>query len=283
MGIIIHSKDMFKKIFTATLAALTQAYDAPTQAERQSVHDWNFTMKMLGYDYEIHNPVTEDEWVLTMFRILPKRSDTKPNGRSVLFQHGALMDATVWLLGPTFSANKSFDDVHIFLKLADEGYDVWVGNNRGTRYSNENPRWPNADKHDSKNYLYPEENAAKYDFSYFEMGKYDVPSMLDKIIEVSGNEKVSYIGYSQGTAQLFYGLASQEDVYKDKVERAIMLAPCVYANTLGLSYYLETYPIMRLNGINVFNDELALANMTKLCSDFRNAYACGAYTSVMGW
>jgi len=40
------------------------------------------------------------------------------------------------------------------------------------------------------------------------MGQYDIPAMLDKIIEVSDNEKVSYVGYSQGTSQMLYALAT---------------------------------------------------------------------------
>ena len=60
-------------------------------------------MKILGYDYEIYNPVTEDEWTLSLFRILPKSSDTKPNGRSVLVQHGAFMDAAFWLYAAKFA------------------------------------------------------------------------------------------------------------------------------------------------------------------------------------
>ena len=52
--------------------------------------------------------------------------------------------------------------------------------------------------------------------------------MLDKITEVSGNDKVSYVGYSQGTAQLFYGLATQTEGVASKLDKAILLAPCLY-------------------------------------------------------
>ena len=32
------------------------------------------------------------------------------------------------------------------------------------------------------------------------MGMYDIPKILDTIVDVSGNEKVSYVGYSQGSS-----------------------------------------------------------------------------------
>jgi len=42
------------------------------------------------------------------------------------------------------------------------------------------------------------------------MGKYDIPALVDKIFEITGKdkgEKISYIGHSQGTSQMFSALA----------------------------------------------------------------------------
>ena len=58
-----------------------------------------------------------------------------------------------------------------------------MGNNRGTRYSNEN-------------YKFSDTDAAKFDFSFLEMGTYDLPAFIDKMTEVTGKPKVSYIGFS---------------------------------------------------------------------------------------
>lgn len=86
-----------------------------------------------GFDYEIHRPVTDDDWVLTIFRIIPSKDAMERNGRSVLFQHGAMMDATWWIASSAYSqTEREKDSLLAFFKLADEGYDVWFGNNRAT-------------------------------------------------------------------------------------------------------------------------------------------------------
>ena len=45
------------------------------------------------------------------------------------------------------------------------------------------------------------------------MGIYDQPAFIDKILEVTGKDKVTYVGFSNGTAQMFYGLAKLHDQY----------------------------------------------------------------------
>jgi len=59
--------------------------------------------------------------------------------------------------------------------LAKEGYDVWLGNNRGNYYSDKHKTLdPNTDK---KEY---------YNFSFEELGHYDIPAMINKVVEITG-------------------------------------------------------------------------------------------------
>ena len=42
-------------------------------------------------------------------------------------------------------------------------------------------------------------------------------------------DKIFYVGYSQGTTQMFYSLAyKDQSFYKDNLYKAVMLAPCMY-------------------------------------------------------
>ena len=105
------------------------------------------------------------------------------------------------------------------LQLAEAGYDVWIGSNRGTEYSQGHTSLTTDD---------PEFWA----FSWAEMGIYDDVANIKKMKEVSGAEKVYYIGYSQGTIQMFYALAHknlEEEFFADSLHKFIAFAPCTIA------------------------------------------------------
>ena len=162
------------------------------------------------------------------------------------------MDALSWVQSSLLLQPEGSPNLPAFLSLADEGYDVWMSNIRGTKYANVNPRYPKADGilHGEE---YFEQNYEKYDFSFAEYGTLDLPPMLDKIREKNGNEKVTYIGYSQGTTSMFYALSSQEENFADKVDKAIMLGPAVYSKQESLDDYLKVFPVLRAEHVNAIN------------------------------
>ena len=83
------------------------------------------------------------------------------------------------------------------------------------------------------------------------MGEYDVPAMIDLIISKTGWSKVTYLGYSMGTTQMFFGLTQlQHDYYADKLHKFIALAPCIYLNERGYNDY--TYGIGALRNLGVW-------------------------------
>ena len=70
-----------------------------------------------------------------------------------------------------------------------EGYDVWFGNVRGTRFSREH-LWLDPDLDDDH----------FWDFSFPEFGLYDMPAMFKTIFDNSKScKKITYVGHSQGT------------------------------------------------------------------------------------
>ena len=97
----------------------------------------------------------------------------------------------------------------------DAGYDVWMSNNRGTRYSLGHQT------------LDAVSDPEYWDFGFDSEGRYDNPANINKILEVTKYQKVAFVGFSLGTMQTFYGMAKdQAGFYKDKVSVFVALAPC---------------------------------------------------------
>ena len=145
-------------------------------------------MDKAGYTWDSHKIQTEDGWWLTLFHVTGKVGENSAPWREypVHVQHGANMDAQYWIERSNIEGVKSWP-----LQLVDEGYDVWLGSSRGTRYSNF--------------YVDEETDAAlteeeRWNFTWDVMGLYDQPANIDKILEETGKKKVTYIGYSQGTS-----------------------------------------------------------------------------------
>ena len=75
---------------------------------------------------------------------------------AVFLQHGLFSSAEWWIMNGASSP--------AFI-LADAGYDIWLGNNRGSVYSRKN------------DHLNPDTQGAEFfDYSFFELGQYDVPT-----------------------------------------------------------------------------------------------------------
>jgi pimeloyl-ACP methyl ester carboxylesterase len=80
------------------------------------------------------------------------------------------------------------------------------------------------------------------------MGVRDLPAMIDYIQATSEVEKISYIGHSQGTAQLFAAYTLIPDYFTKKLNGFIALGPITNLNYLKSSF-LQTMAEFRLDTV----------------------------------
>ncbi|KAJ0111554.1 hypothetical protein Patl1_01927 [Pistacia atlantica] len=128
-----------------------------------------------NYACEEHTVTTEDGYILSMQRIPSGRSGGTPGNKPpVLLQHGLLMDAITWLLLPP--------EQSLAFLLADNGYDVWLANTRGTKYSLGHV---SLSPNDSAYWLW----------SWDELAAYDLPATFQYVHDQTG-QKLHYVGHS---------------------------------------------------------------------------------------
>ena len=165
-----------------------------------------------GYVYEEHKPMTEDGYILTLMRI-PKRMYTKrlPPKQPVLIMHGLLDNSKSWLI------KKVDQNLPVF--LVNNGYDVWIGNNRGNDLSLEHI---DREHHDWKQFY-----GKFWDFSWDQFALHDLPTMIQYIQDATGYHKIDYIGHSQGTTQFFALSTVRTNWVNDNINSFVGLGPAV--------------------------------------------------------
>ncbi|KAH7520906.1 hypothetical protein FEM48_Zijuj08G0195400 [Ziziphus jujuba var. spinosa] len=166
-------------------------------------------VKKQGYICEEHTVTTKDGYILSMQRIPLGRSEGKGGSRvPVVLQHGVLMDGVTWLL---LHPEKSL----AFL-LADNGYDVWIANTRGTKYSQGHVSLNPNDK-------------VYWHWTWDELVAYDLPATLQYVHDQTG-EKLHYVGHSLGT--LIALAAFSKNQLLNIVRSAALLSPIAYVGQM---------------------------------------------------
>ncbi|KAK7825114.1 triacylglycerol lipase 2 [Quercus suber] len=139
-----------------------------------------------GYKCEEHEVTTKDGYIVSVQRI--------PEGR----------DGLTWLLNSP--------EQNLPLILADNGFDVWISNTRGTRLSR-------------RHVSFVPSQLAFWNWSWDELVSFELPALFDYVYGQTG-QKIDYVGHSLGTLT---ALASfSEGKLVNQLKSAALLSPVAY-------------------------------------------------------
>lgn len=159
-----------------------------------------------GYPTEEHSVITDDGYILRIFRILPKCNGTS-KALPVVTMHGIYDSSDEYILpGPKTGLG---------YVLSRNCYDVWAANHRGNVYSRRHVR------------LNPDTDLEFWEYTFDEHGYYDIPAIVDYVLNATQQTKLNYIGHSQGTTD-FFVMTSLRPEYNDKIQLSLLIAPVAY-------------------------------------------------------
>lgn len=166
----------------------------------------------------------------------------------MLLQHGLFMAGDAWFIN---TKEQSLGFI-----LADRGFDVWVGNVRGTRWSHGHISLKTRSK-------------AFWDWSWEELALYDLAGMIEYIYQTAGS-KVFVVGHSQGTIMSFTAFTQPEIV--KMVEAAALLCPISYLGHVSSPFVLTMVDMyldrmilaMGIHQLN-FHSEIGVQILDSVC------------------
>ncbi|KAJ3115203.1 hypothetical protein HDU96_001049 [Phlyctochytrium bullatum] len=218
---VLKKKPSMLSAFIPSSLRFSRRVDEPSKDEalfystRRTTMDVRDYCAHAGYSCDTFETITEDGFILFIHRVGSHDRAPAPKG-PVILMHGLFQSSGVWVTNGLHS---------LAFYLVDQGFDVWMGNNRTC-----------IEQHIR---LSPSD-AAFWNWSLDELARYDFPATLDLVRRETGYDKVAFVGHSQGNAQAFLSML-QNPAVGNKLSLFVALAPAVYIGSL-----LETFPVCLL-------------------------------------
>ena len=112
--------------------------------------------------------------------------------------------------------NMDPDNMALPLKLYQDGFDVWFPVARGQPGSRAHNEYTIRDKE-------------FWDWSWYELGIYETKAYFDFIYNET-KRPISYIGFSQGTSQMYVAIAEEYEFMKSRTNKVALFSPCSIVN-----------------------------------------------------
>lgn len=164
--------------------------------------DVNILAKLRNFSIQTHNVVTDDQYVLTIHRLINPFINTRLKSKGVIIlQHGILCSSSFYLINssPLFDRSKdcykqqvlnnsdsSVITNNLAFTLSNLGYDVWLTNFRGNQYSRKHLKYQKSD---------PE----YWNFTVDSLVNYDYKAYVNYILNYTKKHKYTFIGHSLGS------------------------------------------------------------------------------------
>ncbi|CAI8590150.1 unnamed protein product [Vicia faba] len=220
-----------------------------------------------GYKCQEIQVVTKDGYILSLQRILEGRNKAK-NGsmkkQPVILQHGVLVDGMTWLM------NSPEQDLPLI--LADNSFDVWIANTRGT-------------KHSRRHVSLDPSNPVFWNWSWDELVTYDLPAVFDYVYSQTG-QKINYVGHSLGTLIALASFSERNLV--NQLKSAALLSPIAYLSHMNTALGVVAAKsfvgeITTLIGLAEFNPKgLRIDAFVKLLCDYPRIDCYDLMTELTG-
>lgn len=85
-------------------------------------------------------------------------------------------------------------------------------------------------------------------FRWHEIGVYDLPAIIDHVLNMTSTDKVHYVGHSQGTTS-FFVMCSERPDYNKRIKVMVALAPAVFYRYFKHPIFKLIAPFYRLLGV----------------------------------
>ncbi|XP_055316503.1 lipase 1-like isoform X2 [Sitodiplosis mosellana] len=163
-----------------------------------------------GYVVVEFEVTTDDGYILTIFYMYSSKyvNDTLT---PIILQPGMYDDTDSLCIHPYSLA----------YYLADRGYRVALYNPRGNSYSLD---------HETLDSSIPD--GPYWGFTWYEMGIYDLPATINKVLSITGAKRVSLIGHSEGGTIIFV-LLSERPEFNGVVKFFACMAPFTFMKNVG--------------------------------------------------